>query len=133
MATNRLERLDGAVVAASKLTGACLAGAEERRGRRFATTARGGGVRSLLLSDVTGSVGKSRVFAEVGFVVMWSSGFIGAKLGTQEASTPTFITWRSLFAAGMLLAAVLLLRRCWPGPDEVTVQGTVGLLSQGVY
>jgi drug/metabolite transporter (DMT)-like permease len=73
------------------------------------------------------------MFAEVGFVVMWSSGFIGAKLGTQEASTPTFVAWRSLFAAGMLLAAVLLLRRRWPSQGEVTVQGTVGFLSQGVY
>jgi hypothetical protein len=45
-----------------------------------------------------GSVGKSRAFAEVGLVVIWSSGFIGAKLGTQEASTPTFVVWRSLFA-----------------------------------
>lgn len=73
------------------------------------------------------------MFAEVGFVVMWSSGFIGAKLGTQEASTPTFVAWRSLFAAGMLLAAVLLLRRRWPSQGEVIVQGTVGFLSQGVY
>jgi drug/metabolite transporter (DMT)-like permease len=82
---------------------------------------------------VTGSVGKSRAFAEVGFVVMWSSGFIGATLGTQEASTPTFQAWRSLVAAGVLLAAVLLLRRCWPPPREVAVQGTVGFLAQGVY
>jgi drug/metabolite transporter (DMT)-like permease len=82
---------------------------------------------------VTGSVGKSRMFAEVGFVVMWSSGFIGAKLGTQEASTLTFVAWRSLFAAGMLLAAVLLLRHRWPSQGEVIVQGTVGFLSQGVY
>ena len=80
-----------------------------------------------------GSVGKSRAFAEIGFVVMWSSGFIGAKLGTQEASTPTFQAWRSLFAAGVLLAAVLLLRRCWPSQSEVAVQGTVGFLAQGVY
>jgi drug/metabolite transporter (DMT)-like permease len=80
-----------------------------------------------------GSVGKSRAFAEVGFVVMWSSGFIGAKLGTQEASTPTFVVWRSLFAAGVLLAAVLLLRRRWLSPGEVTVQAAVGFLSQGVY
>jgi drug/metabolite transporter (DMT)-like permease len=82
---------------------------------------------------VTGSVGKGQAFAEVGLVVMWSSGFIGATLGTQEASTPTFQAWRSLFAAGVLLAAVLLLRRRWPPPGEVAVQGTVGFLAQGVY
>lgn len=82
---------------------------------------------------MTGSAGKSRAFAEVGFVVMWSSGFIGAKLGTQEASTATFVVWRSLFAAGLLLAVVLLLRRRRPSPGEVAVQSTVGFLSQGVY
>lgn len=76
---------------------------------------------------------KSRAFAEVGFVVMWSSGFIGAKLGTQEASTPTFVAWRFLFAASLLLGAVFLLRRGWPDPGEVVVQGAIGFLSQGVY
>jgi drug/metabolite transporter (DMT)-like permease len=81
---------------------------------------------------VTSSV-KSRAFAEVGFVVMWSSGFIGAKIGTQEASTPTFVTWRFLFAASLLLGAVFLLRRRWPDPGEVVVQGVIGFLSQGVY
>ena len=81
---------------------------------------------------MTGSVGKSRMLAEVGFVVMWSSGFIGAKLGTQEASTPTFVAWRSLFAAGMLLAAVLLLRRRWPSQGEVIVFRAAGAKAFGV-
>ena len=80
-----------------------------------------------------GSVVKSRAFAEVSLVVMWSSGFIGAKLGTQEASTPTFQAWRSIFAAGVLLAAVFLLRRRRLSRGEVAVQAIVGFLAQGVY
>jgi hypothetical protein len=48
-------------------------------------------------------ISKSRGFAEVGFVVMWSSGFIGARLGTPEAGTPTLMAWRFLLAAGLLL------------------------------
>lgn len=78
-------------------------------------------------------IGRSRTLAEVGFVVMWSSGFIAAGLGTPVASTPTLMAWRFLVATGLLLAVVLLLRRRWPGSGEVAVQGTVGLLSQGVY
>ena len=64
---------------------------------------------------------------------MWSSGFIGASLGTPEAGTPTLMVWRFLLATGLLLAGVLLLRRRWPGLREIAVQGVVGLLAQGVY
>jgi drug/metabolite transporter (DMT)-like permease len=78
-------------------------------------------------------IGKSRGVAEAGFVVMWSSGFIGARLGTPEAATPTLMAWRFLFAAGLLVVAACVLRRRWPGPREIAVQGVVGLLAQGVY
>lgn len=80
-----------------------------------------------------GNMGKSRVLAEAGFVVMWSSGFIGARLGTPEASTPTLMTWRFLLAAGVLLVLVSVLRRPLPPPREVALQGVLGLLAQGVY
>ena len=79
------------------------------------------------------SIVRSRAFAEVGFVVMWSSGFIGAKIGTQEASTPTLVAWRFLLAASFLLVAMFLLRRKWPDPSEVVVHCAIGFLSQGVY
>jgi drug/metabolite transporter (DMT)-like permease len=79
------------------------------------------------------SVARSRALVEVGFVVMWSSGFVGASLGTATASTPTLMAWRFLLAAGLLLGVVLLLRRCWPGPREVLVQSLVGCLAQVVY
>jgi drug/metabolite transporter (DMT)-like permease len=80
-----------------------------------------------------GGIGKRRHLTEAGFVVMWSSGFIGASLGTPEAGTPTLMVWRFLLAAGLLLAGALLLRRRWPGLREIGVQGVVGLLAQGVY
>lgn len=88
-----------------------------------------------VVDALSGRVGKSegaRRFAEAGFVVMWSSGFIGAKLGTSEASTPTLMAWRFLFAAG-LLAVVVLLRGRRVSRREVAVQGAVGFLAQGVY
>ena len=78
-------------------------------------------------------IGKSRGFAEVGFVVMWSSGFIGARLGTPEAGTPTLMAWRFLVAAGLLLVGAFLLQRRLPDLQEIAVQSVVGLLAQGVY
>jgi drug/metabolite transporter (DMT)-like permease len=82
---------------------------------------------------MSGRIGGRRRLAEAGFIVMWSSGFIGASLGTPEAATPTLMVWRFLLAAGLLLAGALLLRRRWPGLREIAVQGVVGLLAQGVY
>jgi drug/metabolite transporter (DMT)-like permease len=82
---------------------------------------------------MSGGIGKRRHLTEAGFVVMWSSGFIGASLGTPEAGTPTLMVWRFLLAAGLLLVGILLLRRRWPGLREIVVQAVVGLLAQGVY
>jgi|SRR5215208_2162491 drug/metabolite transporter (DMT)-like permease len=82
---------------------------------------------------MSAGIGKRRHLTEAGFVVMWSSGFIGARLGTPEAGTPTLMVWRFLLAAGLLLVGILLLRRRWPGLREIAVQGVVGLLAQGVY
>lgn len=78
-------------------------------------------------------IGKNRAISEIVFVVMWSSGFIGARLGTSEASTPTLMAWRFLLAAGLLIGAVVLFRRYRPSRREVAVQGVVGFLAQGVY
>lgn len=70
--------------------------------------------------------------AEAGFVVMWSSGFIGARLGTPVASTPTLMAWRFLIATG-LLAVVVLVRGRRVSGREAALQGAVGFLAQGVY
>ncbi len=86
-----------------------------------------------VLSGRVGGFARSRRFAEIGFVVMWSSGFIGAALGTAEASTPTLMAWRFLLAAGLLMAVVVLFRRHRFSLGEVAVQGVVGFLAQGVY
>lgn len=73
-----------------------------------------------------------------GFVVMWSSGFIGGRLGTATASTPTLMVWRFALVAAALALVTWLLRR-WGRPrrtlghPEITAQAVVGLLGQGVY
>jgi len=75
-----------------------------------------------------------------GFVLMWSSGFIGAKLFTTAAGTFTLLMWRFLIAAGLLvLWRVWVRRRRRTGQrqtmtrHEVMIQVSIGILAQGVY
>jgi drug/metabolite transporter (DMT)-like permease len=63
---------------------------------------------------------------------MWSSGFIGAKLGTDAAGTVPVLMWRFVVVAGLLLAWRGV-RRSLPAGRDLAVEGIVGLLSQGVY
>ncbi|SCK22635.1 DMT family transporter [Streptomyces sp. WMMB 322] len=92
-----------------------------------------------------------------GLVVMWSSGFIGAELGTREAPADTLLMWRFLVAAALLAAAAPVLRRRRTAAETAAghkhhgrrpdtpggggrlplralgEQSLIGLLSQGVY
>ncbi|GAB2992390.1 DMT family transporter [Amycolatopsis acidiphila] len=62
-----------------------------------------------------------------GFVVLWSSGFVGATLGATSATAITLLAWRFLVAAGLLLA--------WHRPKRgsLALHAGLGLLSQGGY
>ena len=84
------------------------------------------------------------VVLSVAFVVTWSSGFIGAKLGAGSASAVTLLMWRFLPLALVLLAAMALTRHLRrrhgrrAGPPRLTArtagrQAAVGLLSQSGY
>ncbi|MER6878369.1 EamA family transporter, partial [Amycolatopsis sp. NPDC000673] len=68
------------------------------------------------------------VGAAVLFVVCWSSGFIGAKLGAADASVPTVLMWRFLPLA-LLLAPFLRVRPV----GELGRHVLIGLLSQSGY
>ena len=74
-----------------------------------------------------------------GLVLMWSSGFVGAELGTREASADTLLMWRFLVAAALLGGVRLLLRAARGNqgarlpPRALAEQSAIGLLSQGVY
>jgi drug/metabolite transporter (DMT)-like permease len=63
---------------------------------------------------------------------MWSSGFIGARLGTEAAGTVPVLMWRFLILAGLLLAWGAV-RRSLPSGRDLAVESVVGLLAQGVY
>ena len=71
------------------------------------------------------------------FVVMWNSGFVGGRLGTDTASTVTLMVWRFGIVAlllGAVLGLVRLLKHHRPlEPREVAVQAVVGVLGQGVF
>lgn len=48
------------------------------------------------------------------FVVLWSTGFIGAKLGLPYAESMTFLALRFAVAAAILLPLSFVLRASWP-------------------
>ncbi|MEU6390929.1 DMT family transporter [Streptomyces sp. NPDC046939] len=76
------------------------------------------------------------VLLSLGFVLTWSSGFIGAKLGAGEASAVTTLMWRFLPLA-LVLGAVAATagRHWWRGLTrrDAGRQVVIGLLSQSGY
>ncbi len=49
------------------------------------------------------------------FVLLWGTGFVGAKYGLPYAEPFTFLLWRFVIVALLLLVAALALRARWPG------------------
>jgi drug/metabolite transporter (DMT)-like permease len=68
------------------------------------------------------------------FVVLWSTGFIGARLGLPHVEALTFLSLR-YFAVLVLMGVLALAARApWPaGPWEWMHIGVSGLLVHGVY
>lgn len=68
------------------------------------------------------------------FVMLWSTGFIGARLGLPYIEPLTFLAVRMLLATGLLLVVALLMRAPWPnGPHAITHTAIAGLLVHGCY
>ncbi|WP_019609066.1 DMT family transporter [Nocardiopsis sp. CNS-639] len=67
-----------------------------------------------------------------GLVVMWSSGFVGADLGTRYAPATTLLAWRFLVVAALLAGWWL-----WRGPRmsrrDLAAHAVLGLLAQSGY
>jgi drug/metabolite transporter (DMT)-like permease len=74
------------------------------------------------------------IFAAPGvFVVLWASGFIGAKLGMPYAEPMTFLTVR-LGAVVLLLGLIIIVTRpAWPSRAGALHSGITGLLVHGAY
>ena len=72
----------------------------------------------------------------IAFVLCWSSGFIGAKLGAGSASAVTILMWRFLpLTAILIVVAVTAARTSWRGlaVRDVARQAMIGVLSQSGY
>ncbi|GAA2699108.1 DMT family transporter [Nonomuraea recticatena] len=68
------------------------------------------------------------------FVLCWSSGFIGAKLGAGSASAVTILMWRFLPLA-VILIIIAAAKTSWRGlaVRDVARQAAIGVLSQSGY
>jgi drug/metabolite transporter (DMT)-like permease len=67
------------------------------------------------------------------FVVLWSTGFIGAKLGLPYAGPLTFLTVRFWLAAALLTVLALAMQAPWPRRKEVGHYAIAGLLVHAAY
>jgi drug/metabolite transporter (DMT)-like permease len=80
---------------------------------------------------------KSRALASLTpllFVVLWSTGFIGAKLGLPDCEPLTLLTLRYAAVLVLMGAIVLATRAPWPaGPAQWAHIGVTGLLIHAVY
>ncbi|GAA3089469.1 DMT family transporter [Streptomyces rectiviolaceus] len=76
------------------------------------------------------------VLLSIAFVLTWSSGFIGAKLGAGSASAVTVLMWRFLpLALVLAVVALTVARASWRGltARDALRQAAVGALSQSGY
>ncbi|HHB82402.1 MAG TPA: DMT family transporter [Devosia sp.] len=67
------------------------------------------------------------------FVVLWSTGFIGARLGMPYAEPMSFLSLRYLIAFLILFAMAMVMRAPWPGLKVALHSMVVGFLLHGVY
>lgn len=80
------------------------------------------------------SSGRWVAFAPALFVLLWSSGFIGAKLGLAHAEPLTFLLLRFIIVALLMLPVLLLVRAPWPASvREAGHIATAGLLLHAGY
>jgi drug/metabolite transporter (DMT)-like permease len=85
----------------------------------------------LFLQSMT--VRFSRVFP-LGFVLLWSTGFIGARLGLPHAEPLTFLLIRYIAVMACMTAVAVATRASWPAtPGAWFHIGVAGLLLHGVY
>ncbi|NJQ05353.1 DMT family transporter [Streptomyces lonarensis] len=68
-----------------------------------------------------------------GFVVLWSSGFVGAVLAQPADSPAGVLAWRYVATAAILATAVLITRRTAITGRELVRQSGVGLLAHVVF
>jgi drug/metabolite transporter (DMT)-like permease len=71
--------------------------------------------------------------APVLFVLLWSTGFIGARYGLPYIEPLTFLSVRMVFVVATLGVIVLMLGVRWPNKTETTHSLTAGFMVHGLY
>ena len=80
------------------------------------------------------SIEEGAVFAAPGvFVLLWSSGFIGAKFGMQYAEPLTYLLLRMLGVLVLLAIIVAVTRPKWPDAAGVAHSAATGAIVHGLY
>lgn len=86
------------------------------------------------MASLSASPALPRVVLPALFVLLWSTGFVGAKLGLPQAGPLTFLSLRFALATGLMLVICLATDAPWPkdwrGAAHIAV---VGVLLQGIY
>ena len=67
------------------------------------------------------------------FVVLWSTGFIGARYGLPYIEPLTFLAVRMAFVVVVMAAIALVARARWPNPPQIGHSLVAGLLVHGLY
>ncbi len=88
----------------------------------------------MSLSSAAGQAPKWVAFMPPVFVLLWSTGFIGAKFGMPYAEPFTFLSLRFAIAAVAMTLIAILARAPWPTTFvEFRDAIVVGLLLHGIY
>lgn len=67
------------------------------------------------------------------FVLLWSTGFVGAKFGLINAEAFTILMWRMVFVVPLFILLVIAFKRPKLSLRDASIQGLVGLLIHGFY
>lgn len=90
--------------------------------------------QSAAARDAAARVARPDTLLGLGFVALWSTGFVGAKYGLPWAGPFDFLAIRFAIVAVLLLGVSLAFRAPWPdSPSGVAHIAVAGLLLHGVY
>jgi drug/metabolite transporter (DMT)-like permease len=67
------------------------------------------------------------------FVLLWSTGFVGAKFGLPYAEPFTMLMWRMVFVIPIFILLIIILKRPKISMRDASIQGFIGLLIHGFY
>jgi len=80
------------------------------------------------------TLGDFAVFAAPGvFVLLWASGFVGAKFGLAYAEPLTFLSIRMIAVVALLAIILAVTRPKWPGAAGMVHSAATGIMVHGLY